>query len=403
MNFTKTFAAVVALGMVAFAPSAQAADKTDSLTFTVVKSAPITSVKNQSRSGTCWCFSTLGYFESEILRKTGKTYDLSEAFVINHTMVDRAETHIRTHGDVSFSQGGSFYDVLYCAKTYGLAPESATVPAGSLYGDSLFSHSAVEKLTQNYLKGITGEGAPKTVTPVWKSIVSGYWEAYLGKNPTEFTYEGKSYTPQTFAASLGLDWDDYISLTSFSHKPFYSQYVIEVQDNWRWATSYNLPLNEFMECMDYALRNGHTFAWGADVSETYFSRKGSSVATVPVGTKRQLATEGSDQERWIGKQEKKNKTAEVNGLEEMVITQELRQQAYDNWETTDDHGMVIYGIAKDQYGKEYYMMKNSWGNYNKFGGCAYISKAYMAYKTMNIMINKKAIPAEIAKKLGIQQ
>lgn len=403
MKFTKTFAAFMAIGLVAFAQTAKADDeKKDTLTFTVVKEVPTTSVKNQHRSGTCWCFSSLSYFESEILRKTGKTYDLSEAFVVHKTMFDRAETTLRTHGDVSFSQGGSFYDVLYCAKTYGLCPETATVPAGSLYGDTLFSHSAVEKLTKDYLASLTGDKSLKVLNPVWKGVVTGYWDAYLGKLPTEFKYEGKTYTPQTFAASLGLDWDDYISLTSFSHKPFYSQYVIEVQDNWRWATSYNLPLDEFMEAMDYALMNGYPIAWGADVSEKYFNRNSTSVASVPMDAAKNKpqSTEGSDQERWIGKGNKDKKAA-VAEEGEMVITQELRQQAYDNWETTDDHGMLFYGIAKDQNGKEYYMMKNSWGNYNKYGGRAYISKAYAAYKTMNIMINKKALPAHIAKKLGL--
>ncbi len=402
MNFKHIFAAFFALGLLAMpAVQASADDQPEELKFKVIKQAPITSVKNQYRSGTCWCFSTLGYFEAEILRKSGKTYDLSEAFVINKTMVDRADTHIRMHGDVSFSQGGSFYDVLYCAKTYGLCPETATVPAGSLYGDTLFSHSEVEKLSKKYLDGITGKDAPKTVTPVWRSVFQGIWDSYVGPCPTEFKYEGKNYTPQSFAASLGLDWDEYISLTSFTHHPFYTQFPIEVQDNWRWANSYNLPLDELMECMEYAVMNGHTFAWGADVSEDYFNRKSTSVASVPVGSKKsKMSAEGSDQERWIGKSA--TKQAKVAEEGEMTITQELRQEAYDNWETTDDHGMVIYGMAKDQNGKEYLMMKNSWGNYNKFGGCAYISKAYMAYKTMNIMINKNAIPEKIAKKLGIK-
>ena len=171
-----------------------------------------------------------------------------------------------------------------------------------------------------------------------------------------------------------------------------------MQDNWRWATSYNLPLDEFMETMEYAVRNGYTFAWGADVSESYFNRNG--IATVPASAKDQ-STEGSDQERWIGKSGGKNPSISEKG--EKTITQEMRQEAYDNWETTDDHGMLIYGLAKDQDGKEYFMMKNSWGQYGKYKGFGYISKAYVAYKTMNILINKHAIPANIAKKLGIKQ
>ena len=398
MNFKRTFAALFAAGLLlTLAPNANA-QKPEELTFTVVKEAPITSVKNQSRSGTCWCFSSLSYFESEILRKSGKTYDLSEAFVVHHTMVDRAEAHLRTHGDVSFSQGGSFYDVLYCAKTYGLCPESATVPAGSLYGDTLFNHNEVDKVASGFLKGMLDL---KTLSPCWKNGFTSIYDNYLGKLPTEFKYEGKKYTPKSFAESLGLDWEEYVSLTSFTHHPFYSQFVIEVQDNWRWALSYNLPLDEFMEVMDYALNNGYAFAWGADVSEKYFNREGSCVATVPVDAKKtSQSNEGSDQERWIGKSGGKNPSITEKG--EMNITQELRQESYDNWETTDDHGMLIYGLAKDQNGKEYYMMKNSWGFYGKYKGFAYISKAYVAYKTMNILINKNAIPEKIAKKLNLK-
>ncbi len=405
MRITTSFAPFLAASMLTFALSANAQEKKDKekeeLTFTVIKEAPITSVKNQSRSGTCWCFSSLSYFESEILRKTGKTYDLSEAFVVHHTMMDRAEAHVRMHGDVSFSQGGSFYDVVYCAKNYGLCPESATVPAGSLYGDTLFNHNELDKVATGYVKGLTGSSKPKTLSPCWKKGLEAIYDTYLGKLPEEFKYEGKKYTPKTFAASLGLDWDDYVSLTSYTHHPFYSQFVIEVQDNWRWGLSYNLPLDEFMEVMDYAVNNGYAFAWGADVSEGYFNRDGSCVASVPVDAKKNSqSSEGSDQERWIGKTSGNNPSISESG--EMVITQKLRQEAYDNWETTDDHGMVIYGIAKDQNGKEYYMMKNSWGLYGKYKGFAYISKAYAAYKTMNILINKNAIPEKIAKKLGLK-
>lgn len=404
MKITHSFIALFGISMIALAPAyaQEETKKAEEPVFTVIKQAPITSVKNQNRSGTCWCFSSLSYFESEILRKTGKTYDLSEAFVIHHTMTDRAEANVRMHGDVSFSQGGSFYDVVYCAKNYGLCPESATVPAGSLYGDTLFNHNELDKVATGYVNGLTGPDAKlKTISPCWKKGIEAIYDTYLGKLPTEFKYEGKKYTPKTFAESLGLNWDDYVSLTSFTHHPFYSQFVIEVQDNWRWAMSYNLPLDEFMEVMDYAVNNGYAFAWGADVSEKYFNRDGSCIATVPVDAKKTSQnSDGSDQERWIGKTGGKNPSVSESG--EMVITQELRQEAYDNWETTDDHGMVIYGIAKDQNGKEYYMMKNSWGLYGKYKGFAYISKAYAAYKTMNILINKNAIPEKIAKKLNLK-
>lgn len=396
---TKILAVLMAATAMFGSVSAMADDK-DTTKFTVVKEIPITSIKNQSRSGTCWCFSTLAFLEAELLRTTGKTYDLAEAYVVYKTYVDRAIANVRMHGDVSWSQGGSFYDVLYCMKNYGLMPESAVVPAGSLYGDTLFNHSELEKVAKGYLNAITGPDANvKKLSPVWLNPFKSILDSYLGPMPETFEYEGKTYTPKSFAESLGLNADDYVSLTSFTHHPFYSTFAIEVQDNWRWAHSYNLPLDEFMEVMENAIKTGYTIAWGADVSESYFSRNSTSIATVPADAK-YTSSEGSDQERWIGKSETKN--AAVSDAGEKVITQELRQEAYDNWETTDDHGMLLYGLAKDPDGKEYFMMKNSWGYYGRYKGFAYISKPYVAYKTMNIVVHKDALPKAIAKKLGLK-
>jgi aminopeptidase C len=217
--------------------------------------------------------------------------------------------------------------------------------------------------------------------------------------PEKFTHNGKEYTPQTYMKSLGLDMNDYISLTSYTHHPFYEQFVIEVQDNWRWGLSYNLPLDEFMETMDYAVKNGFTFAWGSDVSETGFTRDG--IAVFPDAEK---ATDlsGSDMARWTGlSATDKRRELTSRPMPEVTVTQEMRQKAYDNWETTDDHGMLIYGIAKDQTGKEYFMVKNSWGPSGKYNGIWYASKAFVAYKTMNILIHKDAVPKKIAKKLGL--
>ena len=221
---------------------------------------------------------------------------------------------------------------------------------------------------------------------------------YFGALPTEFEVEGKTYTPQTYAASLGLNADDYVSLTSYMHQPFYSKFILEIQDNWRWGESYNLPLDEFMQVMDEAVRNGYTFAWGSDVSEKGFeARKG--LASVPANGKQNDKT-GSDAARWTGDN---FKGAVINtGDDEMTITQEMRQVAYDNWETTDDHGMLIYGLAKDKNGKEYFMVKNSWGEYGPYKGMFYATKAFVAYKTMDFVIHKDALPKKIAKKLGLK-
>ncbi|MBQ0087971.1 MAG: aminopeptidase [Prevotellaceae bacterium] len=366
----------------------------DSLKMEVIKESKTTRVGNQYRSGTCWCFSSLSFFEAEILRKGGKDVDLCEQFVIYNTMIDRAKAQVRTHGDVSYSQGGSFYDVVYCFNNYGICPSSAMVPAGSLYGDSLMDHNELFVVAPAYVKAISNCDR-KSLTKCWVNGLKGIYDAYLGELPTKFNYEGKEYTPQTFAKSLNLDMDEYVSLTSFTHHPFYETFAIEVQDNWRAAQSYNLPLDEFMEVMDYAVRNGYTFAWGADVSEDSFRDK-SNIIIMPDKQKKE-STEGSDQARWTGTINQTKEEFKSEG--ELTITQEMRQEAFDNWETTDDHGMLIYGLAKDQYGKEYFMMQNSWGDWGKFHGKAYVSKSYIAYKTLNILINKNAIPNKIAKKL----
>lgn len=371
-------------------------EKKDSTVFTVVKENPITPVKDQNQSGTCWAYSSLGFLESELLRMGKGEHDLCESFLVYHTYMDRADKAIRTHGDVSFSQGGSFYDAIYCLKNYGIVPQDAMPAPGAPYGDSLFNFNQLSNVTTAYVEAIAKSNAKK-INPVWKKDLNCMYENYFGKLPEKFTYKGKEYTPQSYAKSLGLNPDDYVSLTSFTHYPFYSKFIIEVQDNWRWAESYNLPLDEFMEVMDQAVRNGYSFAWGADVSEKGFSRQG--IATVP-DTKAAVDKTGSDAARWTGTNGKGVTPADAKG--EKVITQEMRQLGYDNWETTDDHGMIIYGLAKDQNGKEYFMMKNSWGVFGPYKGLWYVSKPYVAYKTMNILINKHAIPAKIAKKLGLK-
>lgn len=372
------------------------AEKKDSTVFTVVKENPITPVKDQNQSGTCWAYSSLGFLESELLRMGKGEHDLCESFLVYHTYMDRADKAIRMHGDVSFSQGGSFYDAIYCLKNYGIVPQDAMPAPGTPYGDSLFNFNQLSKVTTAYVEAIAKSNAKK-INPVWKKDLNCMYENYFGKLPEKFTYKGKEYTPQSYAKSLGLNPDDYVSLTSFTHYPFYSKFIIEVQDNWRWAESYNLPLDEFIEVMDQAVRNGYSFAWGADVSEKGFSRQG--IATVP-DTKTAADKTGSDAARWTGTNGKGVTPADAKG--EKIITQEMRQLGYDNWETTDDHGMIIYGLAKDQNGKEYFMMKNSWGVFGPYKGLWYVSKPYVAYKTMNILINKHAIPAKIAKKLGLK-
>lgn len=367
--------------------------------FTVVKENPITSIKNQNRSGTCWDYSTLSFFESEILKATGKTYDLCESFVANKTYMDRAIQVVRFHGDCEFAQGGSAYDVLHCIQNYGICPENAMPFPGSLYGDSLNNFNEFFSILTPYVMAIA-KSTSKKLTPAWRNGFQGVLDAYLGKCPENFVYQGKTYTPKTFAASLGLNWNDYVTFTSYTHHPFWTQFAVEVQDNWRFPLSWNVPIEEISKIIDNAIMNGYTVAWGGDVSEDGFTRDGLAYM---YDTKKLESMEGSDMARWLklSKAEKKNIVDSLGvNAPEIKPTQKQRQERFDNWELTDDHGMLIYGIAKDQNGKEYYMVKNSWGETGEYKGIWYMTKTFIVANTMDFMINKNAVPKDIRKKCG---
>ncbi len=393
-----SFAALIATGANAAEP--KDSEKSNKPVFTTIKANPITSIKDQNRSGTCWAYSTLSFLESEILKNSGKTYDLCETFVVSHTYMDRAVKTVRMHGDVSFSQGGSAYDPIYCLQNYGICPEEAMALPGTPIGDSLNNYNEFFTVMTPYVEALAKSSAKK-LTPAWKKGLQGIIDAYIGEKPTEFEYEGKKYTPKTFTESLGLNLDDYVSITSYTHHPFWKPFVVEVQDNWRWHQSYNVPIEELTRIIDNAIMEGYTIMWGGDVSEDGFTRKGLGIA---YDAKLVQNLSGSDAARWLRlpatKKSEKYDSLGVNAPE-LVPTQEMRQEAYDNWETTDDHGMHIYGIAKDQNGREYYMVKNSWGEYGDYKGTWYMTKAFVTYKLMDMMLNKNALPKDIRKKLGI--
>lgn len=398
----KKLLTLAAMGMFCISGMAQEEPKEEGFVFTTVKENPITSIKNQNRAGTCWCYSTLSFIEAELLRMGKGEYDFSEMFIVHNTYLDRADKAVRTHGDISFSQGGSFYDVIYGMEKFGLVPEEEMRP-GVMYGDTLSNHNELTAVSDAVVAAIAKGRLSKLQAdannvPLWKKAIASIHDIYLGERPEKFTYKGKEYTPKSFYESTGLKASDYVSLTSYTHHPFYSQFVLEIQDNWRWALSYNLPIDELMEVFDNAIMNGYTIAWGSDVSEPGFTRNG--IAVMPDDQKAQELS-GSDMARWL-KMRPEEKKLNTKPQPQKWCTQEERQLAYDNWETTDDHGMVIYGIAKDQEGNEYYMVKNSWGKSGKYDGIWYASKAFARYKTMNILVHKDALPKHIAKKLGIK-
>jgi aminopeptidase C len=329
-------------------------------TFTTLKELPITSVKNQYRSGTCWAYATLGFLESEILRTTGKTFDLCEMFVVNRDYMDCATHYVRMHGFSQISQGGSCDDVVEVIRQYGICPETAMPAPGSLTGDSLANFREFFPLLERTVKATVKEGA-KAPQSHWKDSVLAVIERFVGACPETFVYEGKTYTPKSFAESLGLRLDDYVSLTSYTHHPFYESFVIESPYKWRLKPSYNIPIEELMEVLDSALDAGYTVAWGGDVTGD-FSRSG--LAMLP---------------------------------DSVTPTQQMRQEQWDDWRFTYDHVMLIYGKAVDEQGKPYYMVKNSWGERGKYKGIWYMSRDYIMLNTTYLYLNRQALPHRLRK------
>jgi len=388
----------------ALTAGAQTADTTsaEGYRFTDTKIIPTTAVKDQSRSGTCWCFSTLSFLESEILRAGGPAMHLSEMWIVRHSFMDKAEKYVRMHGTINFAEGGASHDVTAGIKAHGIVPFE--VYPGLNYGTEKPDFHELSVVLKAYLDAVvkTGDKSGKALSTAWKRGFDAILDEYFGPLPETFTYEGKEYTPETFAAQLPIDLDNYIDISSFTHHPFYTQFIIEVPDNWMWGTVYNVPLDEMMQIIDHALEQGYTVSWGTDVSEKGFSRT-KAIGIVPEADTESMS--GTEAERW-GKLTDREKEAALYKFDkpgkERTITQQMRQTAFDNYETTDDHGMLIMGTATDQAGNRYYKVQNSWNVLPPYDGFWYFSRPFVAYKTTSIMVNKQALPKEIARKLGLK-
>lgn len=376
--------------------SAQEPQKEEGYRFTDVKTLPVTSVKDQNRSGTCWAYSALAFLESEILREGGKPIDLSAMWIVRNAYFDKAVKYARMHGSLNLAVGGGSRDVTDGIAKYGIVPEE--VYPGLCYGTKLPDFTEIDRVIKAYMDAVI---AGNKLTTAWQRGLNGILDAYLGPKPETFVWEGKEYTPESFAASLPLDMNDYVEISSFTHHPFYEEFVLEVPDNWMWGKVWNLPLDEMMAVVDNSLEKGYTVLWGTDVSEKGFSRT-KAIGIIPEADLSSMS--GTDAERW-GKLSDKEKEDALYKFDkpgkERTITQEMRQVAFDNYETTDDHGMQIMGTAVDQAGNPYYKVKNSWGVRPPYDGYYYFSRPFVAYKTMSVMVNKNAIPKEIRKKMGL--
>ena len=335
-----------------------------------------------------------------MLRLGKPVVDLSEMFVVYHSYSDKAVKYVRMHGSLNFGAGGAFHDVTDVIRNYGIVP--LEIYTGLNYGEEKPVHGELDRILLDEVKAVV-DNPNKKLTTAWQGVVDGTLDTYLGKLPETFKYQGKDYTPKSFAKEyVGLNMDDYVEISSFTHHPFYEKFIIEVPDNWAWDGVYNVPLNELEEIIDNSVNTGYTVAWAADVSEKGFSTSQKGVAVVPVVDKANMTD--AEISKWE-KLSEKEKNEELYKLDkpgaEKVITQELRQIDFDNYQTTDDHGMVICGTAKDQIGNLYYKVKNSWGKYNDYEGYFYASKPYVKFKTTSIMVHKDAIPKNIRKKLNL--
>ncbi len=361
-------------------------DKQKEYEFTELKKIPITSIKNQYRTGTCWSFSVLAVLESEILKNGYNEIDLSDMFIVRTAYSDKATKYVRMHGGIKFSGGGALDDPIKMIKKYGIVPEN--IYPGLKAGGKNHNHHEMDEVLKGYVDKII-ESQDDKLSPVWHDGFECLLDTYLGNIPEEFEYNGKTYNPQNFLTAFGINLDDYVLISSFAHHPFYETFELEVPDNWSWGDAYNLPLEELKQTLYFAIENDYTVAWATDISELGFQYRKIGVAIVP-------------EKDWQDMTDEEIDSALKYPVPQKKITQEIRQKAFDTYETQDDHGMQIYGLAKDQKGTSYFIVKNSWGTENsKYDGILYASGSYVLYKTLSILVNKNGIPPSIRKKLDL--
>ena len=397
----KSIIALAALISCLFANAQDKGKERETFQFTTVKENYVTPVKNQYGSNTCWCFSTTSFIESEAIRKGWpyKDLDLAEMFTVSHEFSDRAYTYVRTGGNVKFSSGTVGREVFINADKYGMVPQAEM--QGRNYGREDDDHHELLAGMKGFLDSIRTKPNGK-LTPVWHQAIDNILATYLGKYPETFTYQGKQYTPQSFWQALNVKSDEYLYITSWTDRPYYTEIAEEVADNWRWDQYWNVPLDEFMAIVDNAIMNGYTLVVDSDYSDPGIMRNGIALMPDYSAIKKAAADEGSDQAHWLGTTNSKG-VYEIDWIiPELDVTPEMRMADFDNKSTQDDHLMHCFGIAKDQKGNKFYMIKNSTDTKGKYDGIWYYSVPCFKSKVLDIIVHKDAVPAEIRAKLGIE-
>ncbi len=380
---------------------AQDKEKEEGYKFSFTKEIKCSPVSNQQRAGTCWSYATMGMVEAEMIRMGNEAVNLSEMFVVRKCYEEKAKIYVRMHGDFHFSGGGAVNDVFEVIKKYGAMPEEAY--KGLNYGTEVHTHGELDAVLKNYLDAVI-KNRNRKLSTAWFKGFQAILDAYLGELPTEFEWKGKKYTARSFADNVvKINPDDYYYFTSYTHHPFYSKFALEVPDNWTWSRFYNVPIDQLMSMFNNSIEKGFTVSWASDVSEKGFSSR-NGVAIVPESDIAEMAD--SERLKWE-KMDKKERNKMLYSFSKPVpekkITQQMRQEAFDNYQTTDDHGMLLAGLAKDQNGTKYFYVKNSWGtDYNSYGGYFYASESFVKYKTMSAAVHKDVIPNDLKKKLNIK-
>ncbi len=397
MAHIKTLLACAMMGTTIMAAAAGSTPENTGFKFTDVKVVKATPVKDQYKTGTCWCFSVTAFLESEILRTSGKEVDLSEMYTVRCLYPEKAQKYMRMEGEMRFHEGGGIKDAIYAWDKYGTVPES--VYNGLNYGEDKHNHKELIAGLKGFMKAVVAKPGDRYST-AWLGAVNGILDSYLGKVPETFEVDGVTYTPKSYAQSFGLNMNDYITFSSFTHHPFYQEFGIEIPDNWLWTPMKNVPLDELEQIVDNAIAGGYPVAWSADMSERSWQWD-LGFANMPA-PKDPGTMDKKELERWnkMTNRERQNEIYNADGpVPEVEVTQELRQKMFDSFETVDDHLMVIVGLAKDQKGNKYYKVKNSWDTEDHiYEGYIYVSSAYFRAKTIDIMTHRDGVPAAIADK-----